>query len=51
MLYRIHYDTCATFKKYIDACLRDFGSRFNGNKQTLVIVNFQLFSKTESCAV
>ena len=49
VLYSRHYDTFATFKGSIDACLRDIGTRFKGNMQTLMTLKFQLFSKTENC--
>ncbi len=49
VLYSTHYDTFATFKESIDACLRDLGTRFKSKMQTLMTMNFQLFSKTEKC--
>ncbi|MEF8713479.1 MAG: IS630 family transposase [Accumulibacter sp.] len=49
VLYSTHYDTFATFKESIDACLRDLGTRFKSKMQTLMTMNFQLFSKTENC--
>jgi len=49
VLYSTHYDTFATFKESIDACLRDLGTRFRSKMQTLMTMNFQLFSKTEKC--
>jgi transposase len=51
VLYSTHYDKFATFKESIDACLRDLGTRFKGKMETLMTLNFQLFSKTENCAV
>jgi hypothetical protein len=50
VLYSTHYDTFDTFKESIDACLRDLGTRFKSNMQTLMTLKFQLFSKTENLA-
>jgi transposase len=50
VLYSTHYDKFATFKESIDACLRDLGTRFKSKMQTLMTLNFQLFSKTENLA-
>jgi hypothetical protein len=36
VLYSTHYDTFATFKESIDACLRDLGTRFKSKMQTLM---------------
>ena len=49
-LYSTHYDTFAQFKGSIDACLRDLGTRFKSQMQTLMTLKFQLFSKTENLA-
>jgi transposase len=51
VLYSNHYDKFATFKESIDGCLRDLGTRFKSKMQTLMTLKFQLFSKTENCAV
>jgi len=50
VLYSIHYDTFAHFKASIDTCLRDLGTRFKSQMQTLMTLKFQLFSKTENLA-
>ena len=50
VLYSIHDDTFAHFKKSIDACLRDLGTRFKSQMQTLMTLKCQLFSKTENLA-
>lgn len=50
VLYSRHYDKFADFKESIDNCLRDLGTRFKSNMQTLMTLKFQLFSKTENCA-
>ncbi len=50
VLYSPHYDTFATFKESIDVCLRDLGTRFKSKIQTLMTMQFKLFSKTENCA-
>lgn len=50
VLYSTHYDTFAHFKESIDACLRDIGTRFKNQMQTLMTLKFQLFSKTENLA-
>jgi transposase len=50
VLYSTHYDQFATFKESIDTCLRDLGTRFKSNMQSLMTLKFQLFSKTENCA-
>ena len=49
VLYSTHYDKFASFKESIDSCLRDIGTRFKSKMQTLMTLNFQLFSKTENC--
>jgi len=49
VLYSRHYDKFAAFKESIDNCLRDLGTRFKSNMQTLMTLKFQLFSKTENC--
>ena len=49
VLYSTHYDKFASFKESIDSCLRDIGTRFKSKMQTLMTLNFQLFSKTEKC--
>ena len=49
VLYSRHYDQFAAFKESIDTCLRDLGTRFKSNMQTLMTLKFQLFSKTENC--
>lgn len=49
VLYSKHYDTFAAFKESIDTCLRDLGTRFKSDMQTLMTMKFQLFSKTENC--
>jgi len=50
VLYSRHYDKFAAFKDSIDNCLRDLGTRFKSNMQTLMTLKFQLFSKTENLA-
>ena len=49
VLYSTHYDKFASFKESIDSCLSDIGTRFKSKMQTLMTLNFQLFSKTENC--
>jgi transposase len=49
VLYSRHYDKFDAFKESIDNCLRDLGTRFKSNMQTLMTLKFQLFSKTENC--
>jgi len=49
-LYSTHYDTFAHFKESIDACLRDLGTRFKSQMQSLMTLKFQLFSKAENLA-
>ena len=48
VLYSTHYEKFATFKESIDGCLHDLGTRFKSKMQTLMTLNFQLFSKTEN---
>lgn len=50
VLYSRHYDNFAAFKESIDNCLRDLGTRFKSQMQTLMTLKFQLFSKTENLA-
>jgi transposase len=49
VLYSRHYDKFAAFKESIDNCLRDLGTLFKSNMQTLMTLKFKLFSKTENC--
>jgi transposase len=51
VLYSRYYDKFAAFKESIDNCLRDLGTRFKSNMQTLMTLKFQLFSKSENCTV
>lgn len=52
VLYSTHYDSFAVFKKSIDTCIADLGTRFKTNMKTLMTMNFQLFSKkTENLPV
>ena len=44
VLYSIHDDTFAHFKKSIDACLRDLGTRFKSQMETVMtVLDFGLF--------
>jgi hypothetical protein len=45
VLYSTHYDNFDAFRTSIDSCIADLGTRFKANMQTLVTMNFQLFSK------
>jgi transposase len=52
VLYSTHYDKFDAFKKSIDTCIADLGTRFKANMKTLMTMNFQLFSKkTENLPV
>ena len=42
VLYSKHYEKFSTFKDSIDTCLRDLGTRFKSNMQTLMTLKFQL---------
>jgi transposase len=50
VLYSTHYGTFTAFKASIDGCLRDLGTRFKNQMQTLMTLKFQLFSKSENLA-
>jgi hypothetical protein len=52
VLYSTHYDNFNAFKNSINSCIADLGTRFKANMQTLMTMNFQLFSKkTENLTV
>jgi hypothetical protein len=45
VLYSTHYGNFDAFRTSIDSCIADLGTRFKANRQTLMTMNFQLFSK------
>ena len=45
VLYSTHYDKFDAFRNSINSCIADLGTRFKANMQTLMTMNFQLFSK------
>ena len=52
VLYSTHYDKFNVFKNSIDTCIAELGTRFKDKMQTLMTMNFQLFSgKTENLTV
>jgi transposase len=52
VLYSTHYDNFNAFRNSINSCISDLGIRFKANMQTLMTMNFQLFSKkTENLTV
>jgi len=48
VLYSRHYENFANFKNSIQNCLDNVGSSFKDSMQTLMTLNFQLFSKAEN---
>jgi len=51
-LYSTHYDKFDAFRNSINACIVDLGTRFKANMQSLMTMNFQLFSKkTENSTI
>jgi len=52
VLYSAHYDTFQVIKDSIDSCIAGLDTRFKDKMQTLMTMNFQLFSeKTENLIV
>lgn len=52
VLYSTHYDKFQEFKDCIDFCIAGLGTRFKDKMQSLMAMNFQLFSeKTENLTV
>jgi transposase len=52
VLYSTHYDKFQVFKDSIDSCIAGLAIRFKDKMQTLMTMNFQLFSeKTENLTV
>lgn len=52
VLYSTHYEKFQFFKDSIDFCLAALGTQFKDKMQTLMTMNFQLFSeKTENLTV
>lgn len=52
VLYSTHYNKFQVFKDSIDACIAGLSTRFKDKMQTLMTMNFQLFSeKTENLTV
>src|SRR5664280_16353 len=52
VLYSTHYDKFDAFRNSINACIADLGTRFKANMQSLMTMNFQLFSKkTENSTI
>lgn len=52
VLYSTHYDKFQVFKDNIDSCIAGLSTRFKDKMQTLMTMNFQLFSeKTENLTV
>ncbi len=44
VLYSTHYDNFETFKNSIDTCISELGTSFKSKMETLMTMNFQLFS-------
>jgi len=52
VLYSTHYDKFDAFRNSINACIADLGTRYKDNMQSLMTMNFQLFSKkTENSTI
>jgi transposase len=43
VLYSKHYDSFDTFRKSINTCISELGTRFKNEMQNLMTMNFQLF--------